>query len=64
MNEVYEKLLKCYNSAEKKISFQPEIALILISKKLSTIMSLRASLSPLLQVIKVVLCSAMQVEFR
>ncbi len=29
MNEVYEKLLKCYNSFEKKISFKPEIALIL-----------------------------------
>ncbi|MBQ4164828.1 MAG: purine-nucleoside phosphorylase [Oscillospiraceae bacterium] len=29
MNEVYEKLLKCYNSVEKKISFKPEIALIL-----------------------------------
>ena len=29
MNEVYEKLLKCYDSFEKKISFKPELALIL-----------------------------------
>ena len=29
MNEVYEKLLKCYESFEKKITFKPEIALIL-----------------------------------
>lgn len=29
MNEVYEKLLKCFNSFEKKISFRPELALIL-----------------------------------
>lgn len=29
MNEVYEKLLKCYESFEKKISFRPELALIL-----------------------------------
>ncbi|MBS7369370.1 MAG: purine-nucleoside phosphorylase [Oscillospiraceae bacterium] len=29
MNEVFEKLMKCYVSAEKKISFKPEIALIL-----------------------------------
>lgn len=29
MNEVYEKLKKCFNSFEKKISFKPELALIL-----------------------------------
>ena len=29
MNEVYEKLLKCFDSVQKKISFKPEIALIL-----------------------------------
>lgn len=29
MNEVYEKLMKCYASVEKKISFKPELALIL-----------------------------------
>lgn len=29
MNEVYEKLQKCYASFEKKISFKPELALIL-----------------------------------
>ena len=29
MNEVYEKLLKCYESFEKMISFRPELALIL-----------------------------------
>ncbi len=29
MNEVYEKLKKCYEQAEKKISFKPKLALIL-----------------------------------
>lgn len=29
MNEVYEKLMRCYSSVEKKISFKPELALIL-----------------------------------
>ena len=29
MNPVYEKLLKCYESVQKKIDFKPEIALVL-----------------------------------
>ena len=29
MNEVYEKLMKCFETVEKKISFKPELALIL-----------------------------------
>ncbi|MDE7230448.1 MAG: purine-nucleoside phosphorylase [Oscillospiraceae bacterium] len=29
MNEVYEKLKKCYETVEKKVSFKPELALIL-----------------------------------
>lgn len=29
MNEVYEKLLRCYESVKEKINFKPEIALIL-----------------------------------
>lgn len=29
MNEVYEKLLRCYESAKKQISFTPEVALVL-----------------------------------
>lgn len=29
MNTAYEKLMKCYESAEKKISFKPKVALIL-----------------------------------
>ncbi len=29
MNPVYEKLLKCYDSIQKKIDFKPEIALVL-----------------------------------
>ena len=29
MNPVYEKLLKCYESIQKKIDFKPEIALVL-----------------------------------
>ena len=29
MNSVYEKLLKCYDSIQKKIDFKPEIALVL-----------------------------------
>ena len=29
MNPVYEKLLKCYESFQKKIDFKPEIALVL-----------------------------------
>lgn len=29
MNPVYEKLLKCYDSIQKKVNFKPEIALVL-----------------------------------
>lgn len=29
MNQVYEKLVRCYNSVREKIDFQPEVALIL-----------------------------------
>lgn len=29
MNAAYEKLMKCYESAEKKISFKPKVALVL-----------------------------------
>ena len=29
MNEVYEKLVKCYESVRKKIDFKPRAALIL-----------------------------------
>ena len=29
MNEVYSKLLKCYESVQKRIDFQPEVALVL-----------------------------------
>ena len=29
MNPVYEKILKCYESFQKKIDFKPEIALVL-----------------------------------
>lgn len=29
MNQVYEKILKCYESIQKKIDFKPEIALVL-----------------------------------
>ena len=29
MSEVYEKLLKCYDSFQKKINFKPEVALVL-----------------------------------
>lgn len=29
MNEVYEKLMKCYEAFEKKISFKPKLALVL-----------------------------------
>ena len=29
MNQVYEKLLRCYSSVEKKIKFKPKVALIL-----------------------------------
>lgn len=29
MNEVYEKLLRCYESVQKRVSFKPEIALVL-----------------------------------
>lgn len=29
MNEVYDKVLKCYDSLRKKIDFQPEVALVL-----------------------------------
>ena len=29
MSEVYEKLIKCYNSVKEKIDFKPEVALIL-----------------------------------
>jgi purine-nucleoside phosphorylase len=29
MEQVYEKLLKCYESYKEKISFQPEVALVL-----------------------------------
>ncbi len=29
MNEVYEKLMRCFETVEKKISFKPELALIL-----------------------------------
>lgn len=29
MNEVYEKLLKCYESVKKKIDFAPQVALVL-----------------------------------
>ncbi|MCR5624775.1 MAG: purine-nucleoside phosphorylase [Lachnospiraceae bacterium] len=29
MNEIYEKLLKCYDIVQKKVNFKPEIALVL-----------------------------------
>ena len=29
MNEVYEKLTRCYESVKKKIDFQPKVALVL-----------------------------------
>ena len=29
MNEVYEKLLRCYDSVKEKITFEPKVALVL-----------------------------------
>ena len=29
MNEVYEKLMKCRGAVEKKVTFKPELALVL-----------------------------------
>ena len=29
MSEVYDKLLRCYHSVREKVSFEPQIALIL-----------------------------------
>ena len=29
MNENYEKLMKCFECVQKKVSFKPELALIL-----------------------------------